>query len=219
MLSRTVGTFTGGFQRHHSAFKAGPYSSINKASHYGFMEKGVVMSTIVPNLATIVMNSDGTTDFKTWKTEDEAGLAKVRDIRQNGVPLIEDGIPHPLVSSWVAGNWSGSAEVQLKTPRVSACLLERGSKRYLMVSYFTTHTPNAMARVLQAYGCKYAVHLDMNSPVFAYSAFFTQLPGGKFKIEHLHKSMAEGDVKANGVTAPKSILTPTYKDFFYIFVR
>lgn len=224
LLSRTVGVLTGGFQRRHSAFKGGPLSTINRGSHYGFMEKGVLMSTIVPNLATFIVNLDGSIDLKTWAEADNERLASMRDIRQNGVALIETdpatgkGIPGPLVKDWVGGNWSGSAAVELKTPRTSMCIAERDGKRYLIVSYFSTHTPNGMARVLQAYGCKYAVHMDMNSPQFAYSAFFTATPDGDFNIEHLSNSMND-DVFVNGKKAPRSLLTPTYKDFFYVMKR
>ena len=39
-----VATFTGGFKRSHGAFKWGPLAKINNASHYGFMENGVLIS-------------------------------------------------------------------------------------------------------------------------------------------------------------------------------
>lgn len=224
LLNQTVGVLTGGFQRRHSAFKGGPLAEINRSSHYGFMEKGVLMSTIIPNLATFIIGLDGTIELKTWNLQDNARLDKMRDIRQNGVPLIEtdpttgEGIPGSLVNSWVGGNWSGSANVELKTPRTSACIAEREGKRFLIMTYFSTHTPNAMARVLQSYGCKYAIHLDMNQPVFAYTAFFTATADGDFNIEHLSNSM-EDDVIVNGKKAPRSLLTPTYKDFFYVMKR
>lgn len=220
-LNGLVGTFTGGFQRRHSAFKWGPLSKINKASHYGFMEKGVLMSTLVPNLATFIVYRDGHIDIKTWTKADDKDLSSIKDARQNGVPLIErgpdgKGIPGRFVKAWGWGNWSGSAAAHLMTPRTAACIAENAGKRFLIISYFTAHTPSAMARVLQSYGCEYAIHLDMNSPQFAYTAFFHQKPDGSFRIEHLHKSMGDHDVEANGERAPRSILTPTYKDFFYV---
>jgi hypothetical protein len=218
-LKSVVGTFAGGFQRMHSAFKWGPYSSYNRGHHYGFMEKGVLMSTIVPNLATFINYKDGSIEIKTWTPADNANMDKMRDIRQNGVPLIENGEPGLFVNKWGPGNWSGSAEKLLKTPRTSACILESNGKKFLVVSYFSTHTPSSMARVLQSYGCSYAIHLDMNSPKFAYAAFFTQNDKGGFDIEHLSDSMSDEDVKADGVESPRSILTPTYKDFFYVMKK
>lgn len=219
IIPQLIGTFAGGFQRRHSAFKWAPYTSYNRGHHYGFMENGVLMSTIVPNLATLITYPNGDIEMKTWQPADAERMHLMKDIRQNGVPLIEAGEPSAFVNQWGPGNWSGSAEAVLKTPRTSACLYEDGRKKYLIVSYFSTHTPSAMARVLQSYGCAYAIHLDMNHPKFAYAALFKQSPDGAFDIEHLHQSMSGEDVKANNVEAPRSILTPTYKDFFTIFKR
>lgn len=219
IIPQLIGTFAGGFQRRHSAFKWAPYTSYNRGHHYGFMENGVVMSKLVPNLASLITYANGDVTMKTWQPSDADSLHLMKDVRQNGVPLIEAGEPSVFVNQWGPGNWSGSAEAVLKTPRTSACLYEEGRKKYLIVSYFSTHTPSAMARVLQSYGCTYAIHLDMNHPKFAYAALFNQKADGAFDIEHLHQSMAGEDVRANNVEAPRSILTPTYKDFFTIFKR
>lgn len=225
--ARAVGVFTGGFQRHHSAFRSPPYTSINRGSHYGFMEKGVVMSTLVPNLASILIAADGSLDIKTWTLADIARLPTLRDVRQNGIPIIDtdpltgEGFPRKEVGSWGGGNWSGSGDhpPRLKTPRTSACLVRNGDHRFLVISYFSSHTPTEMARVLQAYRCEYAIHLDMNSPLFSYMSLFTTAPDGSFDVEHLSTSMAGEDVKVNGKRAPRWLLTPTYKDFFYILKR
>ena len=50
----------------------------------------------------------------------------------------------------------------------------RGSdgKRFLIYGYFPTATPSAMARVFQAYGCRYAMLLDMNALEHTYLALY-----------------------------------------------
>ncbi len=222
-VARTVGVFTGGFQRHHSAFKFGPFHDINRSSHYGFMEKGVLMSTLIPNLASFIIYADGQIDLKTWHLADNARLNTMSDVRQNGLPMIEPGagdkgVVNPLVNNWGSGNWSGSGDKKLKTPRTAACLVEASGKRYLLMTYFASHTPAGMVPVLLAYGCKYAIHLDMNQPVFAYSAFFTPHGDGGFSVEHLSTSMAP-DTVLNGMQAPRWLLTPTYRDFFYVMKK
>ncbi|MGZ6479709.1 MAG: hypothetical protein ACXWQE_10420 [Bdellovibrionales bacterium] len=222
--AKAVAVLTGGFERRHSAFRLLQMSTTNRGHHYGYMEKGVVMSTIVPNLASLIIYRDGNVDIKTWTLADNASLANIQDIRQNGVPLIEwdastgQGIPHALVRERTAGNWSATAQNQVKIMRASACILERDGKRFLMFSYFSSHSPSGMARVLQAYQCKYAIHLDMNAPRFAYSAFFTTNAEGDFRIEHLSTEMVE-DVTANGKRAPRNLLVPSYKDFFYVMKK
>ena len=219
ILPKVVGTFAGGFQRKDSAFKRGPLRDFNKGHHYGFMEKGVLMSTLVPNLATFITYTNGDVDIKTWTKEDNEKLHLVRDARQNGVPLIENGEPSPLVRQWVPGNWFGSAKAELKTLRTSACILNEDGKRYLMISFFSSHTPNALARVLQSYGCNYAMQFDINGLMLTYAAFFQRDDKGGFNIEHLYSPMRTEDVRANGLRAPRSIVTPNYKDFFYVIKR
>jgi hypothetical protein len=221
--ARTIGTFSAGFQLRHSAFRYGKMSTFNKAHHYGFMEKGVLLSSPTENLVTLITYQDGTVDMKVWEKGDEEKLPRIRHLRQNGVPLIHpdetgQGIPGVWVKHWGAGNWSGSADKKLRTPRGGACLLEQGDKRYLVYSYFSGATPSAMARTFQAYGCKVAIHLDLNSPGQAYASLFRPTDGGKaIDMELLVRNMNQymGD---NG-KLPRYLIKPDYKDFFYIFKK
>ena len=164
-----IGTFSGGFQRRHGAFKRGERAKTLKGHHYGFIEDGVVLSSLQPSLATVVVYMDGLTEVRDWTLADQARLPQIRYARQNGVPLIEEGgpqsvgIPGKLVGDRMQGNWSGSVEKQLMTPRAAGCLVEEGGHRLFVYAYFSGHTPSGMARVLQAYRCDYAIHLDMNS--------------------------------------------------------
>ncbi|HWU37945.1 MAG TPA: hypothetical protein VN203_09825, partial [Candidatus Acidoferrum sp.] len=50
---RTVAAFTGGYKRTHGAFKYGALALENFGSHYGFLENGIVFSTLQPGLATL----------------------------------------------------------------------------------------------------------------------------------------------------------------------
>jgi hypothetical protein len=86
---RTVATFTGGYKRVHAAFKYGELANKNHGSHYGFLVDGVVFSRLEPGLATILVFDDGTVQMKSWDTQDDGMLAKIKYARQNGVPLVE----------------------------------------------------------------------------------------------------------------------------------
>jgi hypothetical protein len=77
-----------------------------------------------------------------------------------------------LVSRWGEGNWSGSAGENLRTLRAGAALQEVQGKRFLVYAVFTSATPSAMARVLQAYRCSYAMLLDMNALEHTYLALY-----------------------------------------------
>lgn len=217
---RVMGSFSGGFQRRHSAFKSGELGKTHKGHHYGFMENGLLMLSPSPELITMIAYQDGTVDLKVWSEADNARLGQIMHLRQNGVPLIEpdakgQGIPGRLVKFWTPGNWSGSADIKLRTPRGAACLIEAGKKRFWVYAYFSSATPSGMARVFQAYGCKSAIQLDMNSPGQAYASLSRPRANGSFEIEHLMTDMFTGDTQG----VPRYIIKPDYKDFFYILRR
>lgn len=225
LTGRLVATFTAGFKRRHGAFKDGPLSRVNHGSHYGFVEQGVILSTLQPGLSTLFVLDDGSIHMKTWTTADNAMLPRVRFARQNGVPLLErvpgggPGIPGPLVTDWLGGNWSGSADLRLRTLRAGACLKETASRRFLIFGYFSTATPSAMARTFEGYGCAYAMLLDMNALEHTYFALYQHRPGA-LKVEHLVPGMAAVDKRdANGNPMPRFVSFADNRDLFYLTRR
>ncbi len=221
LLSRTAVTFAGGFKREHGAFRYGPLAEVNGGSHYGFIEQGVILSKLQPGLATLFVTDTGAVDMKTWTRADDTLLEHLKHARQNGVPLIEfdaaSGVskPGPWVNRWGPGNWSGSSDEHLRTLRAGACLQESGSARYLIYGYFSTATPSAMARVFQAYGCRYAMHLDMNALEHTYFAAYTQRDG-RIVVQHLIEGMSAVDRKGGDQLAPRFLGFPDDRDFFYL---
>lgn len=220
---RTVAAFAGGFKRVHGAFRYGALARQNHASHYGFIEEGVVFSTLQPGLATLFVLNDGTIDAKTWSAADARLLPEIRYARQNGVPLLEhsgssEGVPGLLVRQWGAGNWSGSADARLRTLRAGICLQQTATRRFLLFGYFSTATPSAMVRVFQAYGCQYAMHLDMNALEHTYLALYAH-GDGEVIVQHLIEGMAEVDRKGGGGLAPRFLSFPDDRDFFYLMRR
>ncbi|WP_323785687.1 hypothetical protein [Thalassovita sp.] len=215
LAGRTVATFAGGFKRRQGAFKYGPYAAVNGGSHYGFIEQGVIFSKLQPGLSTLYVTTNGQIQMKTWTKSDNGQLSKIRFARQNGVPLIEGGVPGRYVTQWGPGNWSGSAEAKLRTLRAGACMLGSGSKSYLAYAYFPSATPSAMTRTFQAYGCKYAMLLDMNAPVLTYLALYVN-SGGTTYIEHLVPQMATSDKRGGAGVVPKFLGTTDSRDMFYI---
>jgi hypothetical protein len=222
--ARTVATFTGGFKRAHGAFKYGPLALRHQGSHYGFVEEGVVFSKLQPGLATLYVLADGSVDIKTWSEADDRLLPRVRYARQNGVPLVEwdeaaaRPAPGALVNRWGPGNWSGSAKEELRSARAGACLQETPEARFLLYAYFSSATPSAMARVFQAYGCRYGLLLDMNALVHTYLAVHPA-GGPQGAPQHLVQGMAEGDRRQGKQVVPRFIGAPDDRDFFYVLRR
>jgi hypothetical protein len=221
-VDRTIAAFAAGFKRSHGAFRYGLLSLRNHGSHYGFIEQGVVFSKLQPGLASLLIMNDGSVDLRTWSAADESQLSGIRDARQNGVPLIEydpvsrNGVPGSLVNLWGPGNWSGSAGEDLRSLRAGLCLQEKGSHRFLIYGYFSAATPSAMARVFQAYQCRYAMHLDMNALEHTYLALYVRRKGQRV-VEHLIDEMQVVDRSSKrGELAPRFVGFPDDRDFFYV---
>ena len=220
---KTVVTFTGGFKRIHGALKYGLLGLRNHGSHYGFIEDGVIFSKLQPGLSTIYILRDGWADMKTWGEEDDHSLlSKVKYARQNGVPLIAGfdeatrmSVPGPLVNRWGEGNWSGSRDEKLRTLRAGAALQEWQGKRFLLYAFFWSATPSAMARVFQAYQCRYAMLLDMNALVHTYLAVYKK-QNSHLYVQHLIQGMAEVDLTVKGRYIPRFLGYADDRDFFYL---
>jgi hypothetical protein len=224
LASRTVATFAGGFKRDHGAFRYGPLAERNHGSHYGFVEEGVILSTLQPGLATVWTTPTGEVQLQTWTPQDGALVTSIRDARQNGVPLIEYDASQPKsspgawVNRWGEGNWSGSANEDLRTVRAGLCLQEAHGHRFLIYGYFSDATPSAMARVFQAYGCRYAMQLDMNALEHTYLAIYVVRREERV-VEHLIEGMAVLDQQSHGELAPRFLSFPDDRDFFYLTRR
>lgn len=221
---QVIATFTGGFKREHGAFRYGPLATENHGSHYGFIESGVVFSKLQPGLATLYVLDDGSVHMATWTRADDGMLGRVMFARQNGVALIEPdpatGVPGPgkFVNKWGPGNWSGSADESLRTLRSGACLQEHEGKSFLVYGFFSTATPSAMARVFQAYGCRYGMLLDMNALEHTYMALYVRADK-KVTVEHLVAGMGQVDKTVNGQLIPRFVGFPDNRDFFYLTPR
>jgi hypothetical protein len=221
-VSRTVAAFTGGFKRSHGAFRYGGLALDNRGSHYGWVQSGVVFSSLQPGLATLSVRDSGEVDMRTWQASDQWTFAGMKHARQNGVPIIEpvsgEPVPGALVGNWGAGNWSGSASGEQRTVRGGVCLQEADGGRFLVYGYFSSVTPSAMARVFQAYQCQYAMLLDMNALEHTYLALYRVEDSG-IQVQHLVKGMEAVDRSVGGRSVPRFIGYPDNRDFFYILER
>ena len=223
-VPRLVATFTGGFKRSHGAFRSGPLSRVNQATHYGWVEHGVVESRPMPGLATLVARTDGTVDLRVWQSEHDAGLWAVRHLRQNGPPIVlpdEAGRPVPgdLVNRWGDGNWSGSVEGKQRSVRATLCVQDSEAGRFLLYGYFSSATPSAMARVLAAYGCGVAMLTDMNALEHTYLSLH-HFHDDTYGVHHLITGMDVLDrTTRGGVYLPRFVGLADNRDFFTVTRR
>jgi hypothetical protein len=220
VATRVIGVFTGGFKRGHGAFRWGELATRNSGSHYGFVENGVIFSSLQPGLATVYVDNLGNVSMGTWTEADNAKLSQIRFARQNGVAVsdwdanLKRPVVGSLINNWGAGNWSGSIDSKLRTVRAGVCLQESSRGRFLIYSYFSGATPESMARVYLAYGCSYSMHLDMNALEHTYLALINA--GGN---EHLIQEMNVLDKEYEGKRLKRFVDFPDNRDFFYLAPR
>ncbi len=222
---RVVAAFIGGFKRSHGVFPRGDLAGKNHGNHYGFMESGTVLSKLQPGLATAIVYADGKVDLKSWTEADGVAqeLRQVRHARQNGVPIVQydasTGLSLP--GEYIVrpgGNWSGSVDGRYRTLRAGLALQEQGGNRFLIYGYFSSVTPSAMARVFQAYQCRYAMLLDMNALEHTYLAVY-RVREGQFQVQHLVRGMHVLDRSNKGVVAPRFVGYADNRDFFYLLKK
>jgi hypothetical protein len=106
----------------------------------------------------------------------------------------------------------------LRTVRAGLCLQEAQGRRFLIYGYFSDATPSALARVFQAYGCRYAMQLDMNALEHTYLALYLARQDGRV-VEHLIEGMAAVDQHSQSELAPRFLSFPDDRDFFYLTRR
>jgi hypothetical protein len=223
-VPRAVATFAGGFKRRHGAFRYSELALRNMGSHYGFLESGVILSKLQPGLATLLVWDDGGVDLRTWSDADEPDLWRILHARQNGVPIVEPDPatggtrPGSRVRQWGAGNWSGSQDSRFRTLRSGVCLQESDEGRFLVYGYFSSATPSAMARVFEAYGCRYAMHLDMNALEHTYLAIYRR-DADRLVVEHLIEGMDALDESEGDRVVPRFLGYSDNRDFFYLLRR
>lgn len=227
-LSSTVAVFSGGFHRQHSFFQYGERATTNKGNNYGFMEDGVLLSTLHHGLASFIVYKNGDVAIHPWSQEDDNNIANIRHVRQNGIapteydPETKTVIPSEFSKdSKLSNYWAllNSLEFQ---PRGIAFTMENNGRKFVAYAFFTRTKPNAFARVLQAYHATGSVHLDMNS---AYNAYFSMVKilNDDFTVENLITEMAGGNRGINmdgkNKKVPRFLAVPDSRDFFYVYKR
>ena len=163
--------------------------------------------------------------MKTWEETDNRRLSRIKHARQNGVPLVEFDEASQSPVPGRLGEPVGSREL-VRFRRCETANDPRGcrdpesatGKRFLIYAVFSTATPSAMARVFQAYDCRYAMLLDMNALEHTYLAVYRNAGSG-LAIDHLIDGMSVLDKPSAGQPVPRFVGYPDNRDFFYVMRR
>ncbi|MBU0698968.1 MAG: hypothetical protein KKE59_06040, partial [Proteobacteria bacterium] len=105
-----------------------------------------------------------------------------------------------------------------RTVRAGLGLQEYEGRRFLIYGYFSAATPSAMARVFQAYLCRYALLLDINALEHTYLAVYRH-QCSEFSVQHLIKGMSVLDQTRGNRVIPRFLGYPDNRDFFYLLKK
>jgi hypothetical protein len=156
-----VAVFNGGFR-------------LNGASRGGYYSQGRIERALVDGSASLVLHADGSATVGAWNRDVRMG-PEVASVRQNLVPLVDDGHVNPTCQSGGTAQWgstigqaafihrsgfgvtAGGGEVYVGGPALSVCNL---------------------GLILQASGVVHGMELDIN-PNWVSGAYFVPTPDGR----------------------------------------
>jgi hypothetical protein len=143
ILTRVVAAFNGAFKTEHG--------------QYGMMVERNVLLPPQDKAATVASLADGRTVMGSWP-EKMPIPKKMLSYRQNMDPLVEDGVINPR-RRYLWGFTLDEDISKMHTIRSGICLTETNNLIYARGEDLTGDT---LGRAMNAAGCTYGIHLDMN---------------------------------------------------------
>ncbi len=172
-----VAAFNGGFR-------------LNGASHGGYFSDGRTARPLVDGAASLVLHSDGTATVGAWNREVRMA-PDVASVRQNLVPLVDDGQVNPSCSSGGTAQWGSTVGQVAFIHRSGFGVTAAGGEVYVGGPALSVCT---LGQILRASGVVRGMELDIN-PNWVSGAYFHPtvsgppeafrlFPGEKVAAEH-----------------------------------
>ena len=142
----------------------------------GYMQEGHVISPLRPGFASLVIDRSGQARIGVWGRGVPAPDEAVYSVRQNLVPLVQDGRPTEASADW--GLWGatlgGGADV-------ARSALGQDAAGDLMYAASMSAVPADLASVLASHGARIAMELDINPEWVQLDV--ARSPGGQLTAE------------------------------------
>jgi hypothetical protein len=172
-----VAVFNGGFR-------------LNGASHGGYYSEGRTARPLVDGAASLVLRADGTATVGAWNREVRMG-PDVASVRQNLVPLVDDGQVNPTCQSGGTAQWGSTVGQVAFIHRSGFGVTASGGEVYVGGPALSVCS---LGQILQASGVVRGMELDIN-PTWVSGAYFHPaldgppqafqlFPGEKVPAEH-----------------------------------
>jgi hypothetical protein len=155
-----VAVFNGGFR-------------LNGASHGGYYSQGRTASPLVDGAASLVLRADGTATVGAWNREVrmDPGVASVR---QNLVPLLDEGQVTPTCQSGGTAQWGSTVGQAAFIHRSGFGITASGAEVYVGGPALSVCS---LGEILKSGGVVRGMELDIN-PNWVSGAYFHPVPQG-----------------------------------------
>jgi hypothetical protein len=148
-----------------TAFSAG--FRLQGDSHGGWYEDGREARPLVPGSASLVIRRDGTVDVGAWGTE-ERMTPNVAAVRQNLVPLVDDGVVNPTCATGGTAEWGSTVGQAAYIHRSAFGVTPTGAMIYVGGPALSVCT---LGNLLRSAGVVRGMELDIN-PAWVSGAYF-----------------------------------------------
>ncbi len=196
ILSRIIAAFNGAFKTEHGA--------------YGMMVERNVLLPPKDDAATIATYDDGSVSMGSWPKDIEIP-EDMLSYRQNIDPLVEDGVVNPR-RRYLWGFTLDEDIRNMNTIRSGICMHESG---YLIYAWGEDLTAGTLGIAMNAAGCVYGMHLDMNPFHTAYIFY-------RFEDELKKSGRPEfkGEIALKEMRfSPNRYVNGAPKDFFFVTLK
>jgi hypothetical protein len=153
-----------------AAFNAG--FRLNGDSHGGYFSEGRTAVPLVDGAASLVLSKDGTATVGTWNQEVRMG-PDVASVRQNLVPLIDNGIVNPDCGTGGQQLWGRTVGSAAFIDRSAFGVTADGAEVYVAGRALSVCS---LAEMLRDAGVVRGLELDIN-PTWVTGAYFQTAPG------------------------------------------
>ncbi len=143
------------------------------ASHGGYYSEGHTVRPLVDGAASLVLRTDGTATVGAWNRE-VAMDSDVASVRQNLVPLVDNGQVNPTCQSGGTAQWGSTVGQVAFIHRSGFGVTADGGEVYVGGAALSVCS---LGQILQASGVQRGMELDIN-PAWVSGVYFHPAPDG-----------------------------------------
>ncbi|HEY6421941.1 MAG TPA: hypothetical protein VIY28_01570 [Pseudonocardiaceae bacterium] len=187
-----VAVFNGGFR-------------LNGASHGGYYSQGRTARPLLDGAASLVLHEDGTATVGAWN-RDVRMDRDVASVRQNLVPLVDDGRVSPTCQSGGTAQWGSTIGQAAYIHRSAFGVTATGGEVYVGGPALSVCS---LGRILQASSVVRGMELDIN-PSWVSGAYFHPAPQGPTQSFRLFPGEQ---------VAAEHYFSPSSRDWFAFYAR